>query len=204
MRDALGDFLPRGRFLGLQKFRQVVDYDYESGIRLAWAQRADGHRRPHELSARRNFDFSRRCAHPQRPPHQMRHRFRRIVAEQFRERLRVARVFAENLDQSAIDARHFAGLAQGHDARGNVFENGLHQLAPPLAFLDGLFQTAREIVDLLAAFAELFRHAIERANERPQFILRLHFDPVVEIAARNFARALGERLNWHSDLLRKK
>ena len=53
-------------------------------------------------------------------------------------------------------------------------------------------------------FAQLLGHAIERAHQRAEFVLRLHVDAMIEIAARNFARRLGQRLNRHGHLLGKK
>ena len=61
-----------------------------------------------------------------------------------------------------------------HHARGNIFENRFHQLAPALALFNGLLQALREFVDLSAAFAKLLGHAIERTHQRAQLVLRLH------------------------------
>ena len=111
---------------------------------------------------------------------------------------------AENRHHGGIHARDLAGTIERNHARGNIFEDGFHQLAAAFALFHGLFEAARKLVDLPPPFAKLFGHAIERTDQRAQFVLRLHFDAVVEISPGNLARGLRERLDGHGYLLGKK
>src|SRR4029077_286087 len=89
-------------------------------------------------------------------------------------------------------------------ARRNILENRLHQFPPPLALFNGQLEALREFVNLFAAFSQLFRHPIERAYQRSEFVLRLNVNLVIEVSSRNFARGLRERLNRYGHLLGEK
>ena len=115
----------------------------------------------------------------------------------------VARVFPQDHHDSGIHPRHFSGRAERDHSGRNIFQNCFHQFPAALALLDGLFEISRELIDLAPTFSQLLGHAIERTHQGSQFVLRLHLDAMIEIAARNFACRFSQTLNRHGHLLRK-
>ena len=91
VRDALRHFLPRRRLLRPQQVRQIVNHHHKSRIRSPRPQRTHRHRRAHQPPRRRHFNLARSHAHPQRLPHQVQHRPRRLFPQQILQSPRLPR-----------------------------------------------------------------------------------------------------------------
>ena len=204
VRDSLRHFLPCRRFLRLQKPVKSSITTTKPGFER---------RGPSELTVTAartsrppvgNLNFARSGTHPQRTPHQVQRGARRVFAEKVRQGASLASRLAQNRHHGGIHARDLAGTIERNHARGNIFEDGFHQLAAAFALFHRLFEAARELVDLPASLAKLFGHAIEGTDQRPKFVLRLNFDAMVEISPGNLPRGLRQRLDRDGYLLRKK
>src|SRR5579863_6392466 len=112
-------------------------------------------------------------------------------------------MFAENGDDRGVESHHFSRRIQRNHARGYVLQNRFHQFTAAFAFLNRKFEALRKLVNLPAAFSQLLRHAVERAGQGAEFVLRLHVNAVFEISARYLARRLRQRLDGYRHLLRK-
>ena len=138
-------------FLRAKHFGEVVEHQDKAGIGAARTERADGDGEVQDASGDDGFDFAGDHAHAQRAPHQQLHGARCFGAQQFLERLNVARGFAEHARDGGVFAQDAAVGVQGNDAGGDVFQNRFHQLAAALEFLNGLLEISRELIDLRAA-----------------------------------------------------
>src|SRR5271155_3676514 len=99
----------------------------------------------------------------------MKHGSGGLLTHKVSQRMRAARRLAEDGNDRRVNACDVAARIERDHPRRNIFENSLHQLSPALAFLDGLFQALRKLVDLAAALAELLAHAIEGSHQRAEF-----------------------------------
>ncbi len=161
VRDALRDFLPGRGLLRAQQVGQIVHDHHVAAVGAARAERTDRHGRVQQASGGRKFEFLRGGAQAQRPAHQNVNGARAFLTQQLREGNGLLGAFAEHAHRGGIDAANRFGLIDGDHAGGNIFENGFHQRAAALEFLDGLLQVLGEDVDLAAAVAELLGHAVE-------------------------------------------
>src|SRR6266581_1981922 len=105
-----------------------------------------------------------------------------IYSQESFERHGVRAVDAEHPRDGSIHAKNFSRSIERYNSRRNVFENGLHELATPLEFLDRLLEVASELVDLRPAVAQLRGHGVEGAHQDAQLILSLLGNLVIEIA----------------------
>ena len=96
VRDAAGDFLPRGGFLRAQHFGEVVEHENEAGVGAARAERADGDGEVKDAAGDDGFDFARDDAHAQAAAHEQLDGARGFGAEQIFERFDIARAAAEH------------------------------------------------------------------------------------------------------------
>ncbi len=138
VRDPLRHFLPRRRLLRAQQIRQIVDHHHESRIRPPRPQRTHRHRRAHQPPAAA-ISISRDAA-PMRSDRRIKCITARAPSSPSSSCnvLRSARVIAQNRHDRRIHPRNLARRRQRNHSRGNIFEDRLHQLAPPLALLDRL------------------------------------------------------------------
>ena len=202
--DAAGDFLPGGGFLGAEHFGEVVEDEDVAGIGAARAEGTDRDGEMEDAAVDDDFDFAGDDAHAQRAAHQVLDGAGSVRAEEVVERLLFARGGAEHADDGGVGAQDGAIGVEGNDAGGNVFEDGFHELAAALEFLDGLLEVAGELVDLRAVVAELRGHGVEGAHQDAEFVLHLIGNLIVKIAGGNFAGAFGEGLNGNGDLFGEK
>src|SRR5208337_1363007 len=199
--DAAGHFLPGGRFLGAKNFREVVEDQHEAGVGFARAQGTDGNGEMEDAAASHELNFARNDAHTQRAPHQVLEDAAGFGPEEEFGGTKVTRGHPEHLVDGGVGAQDIAVGVEGDDAGGNVLEDGFHQLAASLEFLNGLLEVAGELVNLGAVVAQLRGHSVEGADQPAELVLDLFRNLKLEITGGNFARALGEGLNGHSDLL---
>ena len=127
-----------------------------------------------------------------------------VGTEKFVKRLRVAGVAAEHPRHCRIGTENSAFRIERDDPGRNVLQNRLHELPPPLQFLHRLLQIPRELINLRAVVSQLRRHRVKRTHQNAKLVLGLLRNLVVEITSRNFARALGKRLDRYGDLLCEK
>ncbi len=204
MGDAASDFLPGGGFLRTQQFGEVVEHEHVAGVSAARTKGADGHGQMQNSPANHSFNFARDHAHAQGAAHQVLHRASGFAAEQFVERLFVARAVTEHAADSAIAAQdRSAGIERNH-AGGNILEHGFHQLAATLELLHGLLKISGELINLRAVVAQLRGHIVEGADQDAKLVLSLVGHLIFKIAGGNFAGAFREGLNGYGDLFGEK
>ncbi len=128
---------------------------------------------------------------------------RSIAADEFRKGSDGGGLRAKHRQSSGVDPVDVGvGIEREHTC-GNVFEDGFHQFAAALDFLDGLLKAGSEVVDLLAGKGELAGHLIEGVHEDAELVVSAGSDAVIEIAARDLLRGFREGLDGHSDPLRQ-
>src|SRR5208337_2705037 len=113
---------------------------------------------------------------------------------------KVTRGHPEHLVDGGVGAQDIAVGVEGDDAGGNVLEDGFHQLAASLEFLNGLLEVAGELVNLGAVVAQLRGHGVEGAHQPAEFVLHLFRHLILEIAGGNVAGGLSEGLEGHGNV----
>ncbi len=110
----------------------------------------------------------------------------------------------KHAEQSLVGVGDAARGVEREHSGGNALENGFHLAATAVEFGVGLGGVAAGGFDLAATGFELFRHAIEGADEIADFVGAADFDAVVETSAGNFLRGFGEGRERTRDQLREK
>ena len=153
MSDAPRDFLPRGRFLCAEHFREIIEDEDVAGVRPARAQGTHRDSEVQHASGGDRLDLSGDHSHAQGSAHQVVYDAGRIRAEKPFERVSVRAANAEHSRNRSIHAKNGARGVERNHPRGNVLQNGFHELAPPLEFLHRLLKIPGELIDLRAAVA---------------------------------------------------
>ncbi len=128
----------------------------------------------------------------------------RVAAEKIGERSGRGGLRAEHGDGGGVDAIHGTIGVERKDTGRNIFEDGFHQLAAALDFLNGLLKAIGEVVDLLARAAELAGHLVEGVDEDAELVVGARGDAVIEIAAGDLLGGFGKGLDGYGDALGKK
>src|ERR1700682_1453022 len=182
MSDSPRDFLPRRRFLRAEHFRQIVEDEDVSGVRPARSKGTYGNTEMQHTSGSDRLDLPGDHSHAQGSAHQIVHDASRIRPEKLFERVIVSAAYVEHPGNGSIQAKNGARGVERNNARGNVFKNGLHELAAALELLHRLLQVSRELIDLRAAVAQLRGHAVKGAHQDSTLILSLLRDLVIKVA----------------------
>src|SRR5271165_6258202 len=151
-----------------------------------------------------DFNLAGDHAHAQGAAHEGLHGAMGFRAEEVFEGINALVAEVEHAAEGRVGALDEAIGVQVDDPRGDIFEDGFHELAAAFEFLHGLLEVAGELIDLGAAVAKLGGHGVEGADENAEFVLDLFGNLIVKVSGGYFASAVGERLNGNSNLLGEK
>ncbi len=150
------------------------------------------------VTHQRNFLCGRLCLGRARGPEQRAERLQVRSAEHVPGRLsNHGRVKAQEAHRRAVQRADPSRGVDGDDAGGNPLENGLDVAAPALHFDVFVFQVNRRSLQPATALPYFARHAVERLDQRPKFIVAHSraIDAIVQVSGFDFA--CGRRQPFH-------